>query len=104
LSLPSAHWASNDSGNPQSAVQLQEVSAGSHVLLPQQAGRQAASAQSAVPLQSLSSPSVQLVSDGGSAPQSAGQTPLHRSDGVQVPLPQVLPKLHEMPNTLPQSA
>jgi hypothetical protein len=90
LSRASAHWASKERGSPQSATQLQDVSTGSHVPLPQQTDRQAESAQSAFPLQSLSIPSVQFVSDGGKDPQSAGQLPVHRSRGAQVPLGHVV--------------
>jgi hypothetical protein len=102
LSLPSEQLISESLGQPQSVGQLQEVSATSQDALPQHVERQAESAQSAVPLQSLSRPSVQIVSVGGSVPQSCGQVPAQRSDGVQLPLPQVLPKLQEIPRTLEQ--
>jgi hypothetical protein len=71
-------------------MQLQDVSAALHVPFPQQLERHCGSAQSALPLQSSSTPLVQLISEGASGPQSCKQAPVQRSACVQVPLGHVV--------------
>jgi hypothetical protein len=91
LSTPSKQLISVEGGEPQSDGQLQWFSSALQEPFPQQAEKHWTSEQSAVPLQSLSSPSAQFVSGLGAVPQIPPHVlhpPLREQPAQHVPLGQ----------------